>query len=196
MVAIEGPARLCIATHEEHVWDAASGKVVARADLDVDGGAWLSSSQQREKTIFMKREGDEWIMHGLLVDDMIHAATNDELLDQFIREYKADFDITLEDVMSSFLWIAIGHNKKDPAIHLDTYVQETLTEYKAAVSKFLKPKKVHMQQGVMLEQNDCPETPDLVKQKVYRSFVAKLQFAASWVRGYITFFIVIFLITF
>ena len=135
----------------------------------------------------MKREGDEWIMHGLLVDDMIHAATNDELLDQFIREYKADFDITLEDVMSSFLWIAIGHNKKDPAIHLDTYVQETLTEYKAAVSKFLKPKKVHMQQGVMLEQNDCPETPDLVKQKVYRSFVAKLQFAASWVRCDIAF---------
>ncbi len=48
-----------------------------------------------EKTIFMKREGEEWIMHGLLVDDMIHAATNDNLRDQFICEYKADFDITL-----------------------------------------------------------------------------------------------------
>ena len=56
-----------------------------------------------EKTIFMKREGEEWIMHGLFVDDMIYAATNDNLLDQFIREYKADFDITLEDVMTSFL---------------------------------------------------------------------------------------------
>jgi hypothetical protein len=39
-----------------------------------------------EKTIFMKREGEEWIMHGLFLDDMIHAATNDNLLDQFIRE--------------------------------------------------------------------------------------------------------------
>ncbi len=34
-----------------------------------------------EKTIFMKREGEEWIMHGLFVDDMIHAAANDELWD-------------------------------------------------------------------------------------------------------------------
>ncbi len=49
---------------------------------------------------------------------------------------------------------------------------ETLDEYKMAVSKFLKPKKVPMQPGVMLEQEDCPETPDPVKQKVHRSFVA------------------------
>jgi hypothetical protein len=140
-----------------------------------------------EKTIFMKREGEEWIMHGLFVDDMIHAATNDNLRDQFIREYKADFDITLEDVMTSFLGMEIEHNKKDIAIHLDTYVRETLDEYKMAVSKFLKPKKVPMQPGVMLEQEDCPETPDPVKQKVYRSFVAKLQFAAPWIRCDIAF---------
>jgi hypothetical protein len=59
-------------------------------------------------------------MHGLLVDDMIHAATNDNLRDQFIREYKADFDITLKDVMISFLWMEVEHNKEDIAIHLDT----------------------------------------------------------------------------
>jgi hypothetical protein len=43
-------------------------------------------------------------------------------------------------------------------------VQETLNEYKAALSKFLKPKKVSMQQGVMLEQDDCPETPDPLEE--------------------------------
>ena len=105
--------------------------------------------------MFMNREGDEWIMHGLFVDDMTHATTNDELRDQFIREYKADFNITLEDVLSSFLRMEIEHNKKDLVIHLDTYVQETLTEYKAAVSTFLKPKKVPVQPGIMLEQDDC-----------------------------------------
>ena len=45
-----------------------------------------------EKTISMKHVEDEWIMHGLFVDDMIHAATSDELRDQFIREYQEDFD--------------------------------------------------------------------------------------------------------
>jgi hypothetical protein len=32
-----------------------------------------------EKTIFMKRENCEWIMHGLFIDDMIHASTSKEL---------------------------------------------------------------------------------------------------------------------
>jgi hypothetical protein len=38
--------------------------------------------------------------------------------------------------------------------------------------------------GIMLKQEDCPESPDPaapVQQKMYRSFVAKLQFLALWV---------------
>ena len=107
-----------------------------------------------EKTIFMKHVGDEWIMHGLFVDDMIHAATSDELRDQFILEYKEDFDITLEDVMSTFLGMEIEHNKENLTIHLDKYIQNTLVEYKAAVTKFLEPKQVPMQPGIMLELED------------------------------------------
>ena len=126
-------------------------------------------------------------MHGLFVDDMIHAATSDELRDQFIGEYREDFDITLDDVMSTFLGIEIGHNKVNLAIHRDTYIQETLAEYKAAVTKFLKPKQVPMQPGIMLELEDCPESPDQVRQKLYRSFTAKLQLAATWVRCDIAF---------
>ena len=76
----------------------------------------------------MKHVGDEWIMHGLFVDDMTRAATSYELRDQFIREYREDFDITLEDVMSTFLGMEMEHNKENLAIHLDTYIQETLAE--------------------------------------------------------------------
>ena len=50
-----------------------------------------------EKIIFMKRAGEDWIMHGLYVDDMIHAATSEELKQDFIREYTSNFDITLEE---------------------------------------------------------------------------------------------------
>ena len=74
------------------------------------------------------------------------------------------------------------------AIHLDTDIHETLAEYKAAVTKFLKPKQVPMQPGIMFELEDCREGPDPVRQKLYRSFTAaKLQFAATWVRCDIAF---------
>ena len=116
----------------------------------------------------MKHVGDEWIMHGLFVDDMIHAATSHELQDEFLREYREDFYITLEDVMSTFLGMKIEHNKENLAIHLDTNIQEALAEYKETVTKVLKPKQVPMQPGIMMELEDCPEHPDQVKQKDFR----------------------------
>ncbi len=39
-----------------------------------------------------------------------------------------------------------------------------------------------MNPGVVLLPEDCPAIPDPHKEKFYRSFVAKLQFAATWIR--------------
>ncbi len=39
-----------------------------------------------------------------------------------------------------------------------------------------------MSPGLVLKNEDCTITPDPRKQKYYRSFIAKLQFAASWIR--------------
>ena len=89
----------------------------------------------------------------LFVDDTIHAATSDELRDQFIREYREDFDINLEDVLSTFLGMEIEHNKENLAIHLDKYIQETLAEYKAAVTMILKPTQVPMKLGICWSLN-------------------------------------------
>ncbi len=39
-----------------------------------------------------------------------------------------------------------------------------------------------MQPGVVFNKDYAPETPDPKEQKVYRSFVAKTQFVANWIR--------------
>jgi hypothetical protein len=39
-----------------------------------------------------------------------------------------------------------------------------------------------MQPGVVLTKDYAHETPDLKEQKIYRSFVAKIQFVANWAR--------------
>jgi hypothetical protein len=135
-----------------------------------------------EKTIFMKRVGDDWIMHGLYVDDMIHASTSEEMKQQFITEYTRDFEITLEETMTSFLGLEIEQGPRGINLHLDTYIQEIIDEYGTYFRKSLKPKKVPMQPGVVLDGTDCPETPDPRDQKIYRSIVAKLQFASTWAR--------------
>ncbi len=84
--------------------------------------------------------------------------------------------------MTSFLGLEVEQDKGQILLHLDTYVNETLEEYKAYIKRDLKPKKIPMQPGVVLTKDDAPETPDPKEQKKNRSFVAKIQFLVNWVR--------------
>ena len=93
----------------------------------------------------MKRAREDWILHGLYVDDMIHASTSDVLKQEFIREYSQDFDITLMGNLTSFLGMEIKQGPEGIDIHLDTYIQETIVEYQKYVKTALKLKKVPMQ---------------------------------------------------
>jgi hypothetical protein len=49
-------------------------------------------------------------------------------------------------------------------LHLDSYIQEVPTEHKAYIKKALRPKKVPMSPGLVLNNEDCPITPDPRKQ--------------------------------
>ena len=85
--------------------------------------------------MFMKRKGKEWIMHGLFVDDIAHASTCPKLKKQILQEYKKDFDITEEYIMSTFLGMEVEQSKDLIKLHLDTYIQETLDEYISQYSR-------------------------------------------------------------
>ena len=89
--------------------------------------------------------------------------------------------------MTSFLGLEVEQEQGQIRLHLDTYVNEMLEEYKAYIKRDLKPKKIPMQPGVVLTKDDVPETPDPKEQKIYRSFVAKLQFVANWIRYDVSF---------
>ncbi len=95
-------------------------------------------------------------MHGLFVHDMVHVSTSEKLKQDFIAE--CDFQITCDDLTTSFLCMEVEQDKNSICLHLDYYIQDTLSEYKAAIKKFVKPKQVPMQPGVVLEHDQCPET--------------------------------------
>ena len=81
--------------------------------------------------------------------------------------------------METFLGMEVQQPVKVIKLHLDIYIQEVLKDYKEYIKKSLWPKRVPMSPGLALDNMDCPDLPDPRKQKYYRSFVAKLQFAAS-----------------
>ena len=83
--------------------------------------------------------------------------------------------------MTSFLGMEVEQEEGCIKLHLDTYVQGMLDEYKNHIKRDLKPKKTPKQPGVVLTKDDCPETPHPKEQKFYRSMSAKVQFVAHWI---------------
>ena len=144
-------------------------------------------TMNNEKTIFMKRKGAEYIIHGLCVDDMMHIYSSDAMKDEFLALYKKDFEITGGSKMETFLGMTVEQKGKSIKIQLDNYVKEVLAEYSDYIKISLRPKKVPISPGVVFKAEDVPELPDPLKQKLYRSFAAKLQFAATWIRFDISF---------
>ncbi len=101
--------------------------------------------------------------------------------DEFLALYQKDFEITGGGLLETFLGMDVKQPSKLIKLHLDTYIQEVLTEYKEYIKKPLRPKRVLMSPGLVLDHEECPVTSDPRKQRHCRSFVAKLQFPASWI---------------
>ena len=140
-----------------------------------------------EKTIFMKRVGNDFIIHGLFVDDMMHVPTNNALRQEFMDKYSKDFDITGGSIMESFLGMEVEQSRNAIRLHLDKYVHDIVSEYETYADKPVRLKLVPSQPGLMLTRDDCPMVPDPTQQRKYRSVIAKLQFAATWIRFDISF---------
>ena len=117
----------------------------------------------------------------------MNISSCDELRAEFMKKYSSDFEITGGGLMKTFLGMEVEQDDTGIKLHLDHYIQTVLSEYTEYIKKSLRPKKVPISPGVILHPDQVPAVPDKLKQKYYRSFVAKLQFAATWIRMDISF---------
>ncbi len=91
--------------------------------------------------------------------------------------------------MKTCLGMQVEQSTRSIKIHLDHYIKEVVAGYvdSSYIRKAIRPKKVPIAPNVVLRPEDTPDLQDPCKQKFYSSFVAKLQFAATWVRFNIAF---------
>ena len=147
---------------------------------------WMISHEYEainsEKTIFIKRDGDDFIIHAIFVDDLKSITANKRLMDEFLELYGKDFDITGGEPMETFIGLQFIQSDTSIRINLDYYIEAVLEEYQKFDTRVLRGKQTPVQSGVLLSKDDSPAVPDPKRQSIYRSLVAKLQFAATWVR--------------
>jgi hypothetical protein len=143
-----------------------------------------------EETIFIKWEGDDFIIHGLFVDDLQTASTSQTLMDKFLEEYSREFEITGGEVMSTFLGLQVDQVQSEIHLHMDNYVSSVLSEYKDFIRKTLRPKALPVAPNLQLVQEVATKGRMAAKDPLgsqFRSFVMKLQYVATWVRFDISF---------
>ena len=176
--------------HVLQLLKAVNGTVQAARRWHTKISTWMDSNDYRavsshgEMTIFMKHDGNEFIMHGIFVDDMQHVPTAKYLLDEFLEMYSRDFEITgRHHLMESFIGLDVEQSWSKISLNLDAYIQETLDIYKEHPgTRMIRPKSTPMQPGNILISADALEIPEKQRQGFYRSMVARLQFAKTCVR--------------
>jgi hypothetical protein len=115
-----------------------------------------------EKTVFMKRRGTDFIIHGPCVDDVMNVPTCDKLRYKFLTLYQMDFEITGGGLMETF-----RSNNRAKRSSFNSYIQEVLAKYKANIKKSLRPKDVPISPETSLNHEDFPDP----KQKNYLSII-------------------------
>ncbi len=68
--------------------------------------------------------------------------------------------------MEIFLGVEVEQLGKVIKLHLDSYIQSVLAEYKECIKKSLHPKRVPMSPGLELNNEDCQTILDLRKQSI------------------------------
>ncbi len=75
----------------------------------------------------------------------------DKLRDEFLALYQRDFEITGGGLMETFLGMEVEQPGKGMTLHLDSYIQGVMTEYKEYIKKSLRPKRLPRSPGLVLD---------------------------------------------
>ena len=131
----------------------------------------------------MKWDEAYFIIHSVFVDDFSAIPTAQRLKDEFETLYSRDFEATGRSPMTTFSGLAVEEDDLGISLHLDKYMEKLIEEYDQLIrKKFIKPKTVPMTPGLLLDNANCPDLPDAVKQKQFRLMLPKVRFAAFWIR--------------
>ncbi|KAJ9556368.1 LOW QUALITY PROTEIN: hypothetical protein OSB04_010982 [Centaurea solstitialis] len=126
-----------------------------------------------DTTLFLKKEGDDFLLVQIYVDDIIFSSTNPELCTKFSKIMETEFEMSMMGELSFFLGIQVKQNPDGIFINQSRYIKDKLKKFKMTDCS---PIKTPMPTGNLLG-------PDLtgksVDQKIYRSMIGSLLYLTT-----------------
>jgi Reverse transcriptase (RNA-dependent DNA polymerase) len=123
-----------------------------------------------EHTLYVKDENGDMLVVALYVDDLIFTGSNYEMVDEFKRVMKSEFEMTDLGLMSYFLVLQIKQGDEGIFVSQEVYAKEILKRFKMEDCKSVK---MPIDCGVNLSRHDKGKVIDTT---LYKSLVDSLRY--------------------
>ena len=132
--------------------------------------------------IFVRRRGSSYILHGVCVDDIIHATDDVKYFQEFRAKLASQHGITSSDNVTSFLGVQIEQDRENGTIklHQQKYIEQVLKVLDWKKGHKGKISQTPMLTNQQLTKSDCPSVPVQERIDEYRNMVGSLNYLACW----------------
>src|SRR5271154_7578075 len=126
-----------------------------------------------DSTLYIKVEQDSMTIVEVYVDDIIFGSDDDRMSQQFSKDMKKEFEMSLLGELNYFLGLQIHQKENGIFISQSKYIKEMLKKFKL---EDCKPVSTPMITGCKLSKDDESQKVDL---KLYRSMIGSLLYVTS-----------------
>jgi hypothetical protein len=126
-----------------------------------------------DKNLYIKTEGDDFLIVLVYVDDIIFRCNKDSLVKWFSSAMESDFEMSMISELLFFLGLQITQKSEGMFISEEKYLREMLKRFQMEDSK---PVGTPMVTGCKLSKDD--DSPD-VDQSSYRSMIGSLLYITT-----------------
>jgi Reverse transcriptase (RNA-dependent DNA polymerase) len=123
-----------------------------------------------EHALYVKIENRDMLIVSLYVDDLIFMGSSSDMIDEFKRVMKSEFEMTDLGFMSYFLGLEIKQGNEDIFVSQEAYAIEILRSFKM---DDCKPVSTQVDCGVKLSRHDKGKVVDVT---FYKSLVGSLRY--------------------
>ncbi|XP_038989467.1 uncharacterized protein LOC120113034, partial [Phoenix dactylifera] len=126
-----------------------------------------------DKTLFIKRKGNDLLLVQIYVDDIIFGATNDSLCQEFAKLMQGEFEMSMMGELNFFLGLQIKQSEEGIFISQSKYVKEMLEKFKMKDAKEIS---TPMGSSCKLDKDEKGKSIDC---KLYRGMIGSLLYLTT-----------------
>ncbi len=126
-----------------------------------------------DKTLFIKRKGNDLLLVQIYVDDIIFGATNDSLCQEFAKLMQGEFEMSMMGELNFFLGLQIKQSEEGIFISQSKYIKEMLEKFKMKDAKEIS---TPMGSSCKLDKDEKGKSIDC---KLYRGMIGSLLYLTA-----------------